>query len=315
MKTIFRMLVTSMAVFWLAAAPVQAQTFPNSNLDTWVMRNNIEAPANWLVTNDILPALLQLPFPISANNVTKSADARTGPFAAQLQTSTATILGQPAGTVPALMLLGTRVAGGDDVPGGLPFTARPAQMQFAYKLTGASALTDSAAIGVQLTRTVGGNTDVVAEAAILRLTPTSTYTLQSLPLQYFSSAQPDSVRILIVSGSADRVTLGTTLLINDISFGGIATATRDAALAASISVSPNPSTDGRYTFHAPEPGLLAAPLTVLDATGRVVRREVAPRPSATGAGRTLDLSDLSKGLYTVQLLTNRGMVTKKVSIK
>ena len=58
------------------------------------------------------------------------------------------------------------------------------------------------------------------------------------------------------------------------------------------------------------PALLAAPLTVLDATGRVVRRELGAAPAAA---RSLDLSALPVGVYTVQLLTTDGLVTRKLA--
>ena len=54
---------------------------------------------------------------------------------------------------------------------------------------------------------------------------------------------------------------------------------------------------------------MAAPLSVLDATGRVVHREAAP-PLATA--RLLDLHDLPPGIYTVQLLTAQGLVVRKL---
>ena len=80
---------------------------------------------------------------------------------------------------------------------------------------------------------------------------------------------------------------------------------------AALTVAPNPSPDGRYQLSSPNAGLLAAPLTVLDATGRVVRREAAA-PPATSA-RTLDLSALPGGIYTMQLLMPTGMVTRRLT--
>ena len=309
MKTYFRSLPTVLAAICvLAAGAAHAQTFPNGTLDTWVTRNNIEAPTNWLVTNDILPLVLPLPG-LSVNNVTKSADARTGPFAAQLQTNAVTFLGQ-TGTVPAFLFLGTRLTDNADLPGGLPFTARPARMQFAYKLTGPNALNDSAVVAVQLTRTTGRTVTVVAEAIIERLAPVAAYTLQSLSLKYLSNAQPDTVRIIFLSGAADRITAGTTLQVDDVTFTGTVTATRDAALNATFTAAPNPSPDGRFVLRGLAPALLAAPLTVLDATGRVVRRD-AIIPAAVAA-RNLDLSALPAGVYTVQLLTTDGLVTRKL---
>ena len=134
--------------------------------------------------------------------------------------------------------------------------------------------------------------------------------MQTLPLKYLSNAQPDTVRIIFLSGTADRITAGTTLQVDDVTFTGTVTATRDAALDAAFTAAPNPSPDGRFVLRGLAPALLAAPLTVLDATGRVVRRD-AIIPVAVAA-RNLDLSALPAGVYTVQLLTTDGLVTRKL---
>ncbi|WP_046245635.1 T9SS type A sorting domain-containing protein [Hymenobacter terrenus] len=318
MKTIFRsLLAVAAGISLLAIAPAQAQTVPNASLDNWAVRNGNETPVNWLVTNDVLPFLLPFPIPgLNVNNVTKSTAVSNGSFAAQLQTTNVNTV---AGTfaVPAVLVLGTRInpnsdpASDDNIPGGLPFTSRPTQFQFDYQLTGPNALADDATVSVQLTRTVNGNVTVIAEIEET-LQPSATYTTLSLPLQYNSADQPDTVRIGFISGNIETATAGTTLLVDNISFTGTVTATRNAALAAAISVSPNPSPDGRYVLNTTQTGLLASPLTVLDATGRVVRREAAPG-GAVLATRALDLSDLPVGLYTLQLFTNQGFVTRKLT--
>jgi hypothetical protein len=315
MATIFRsLLAVAAGINLLATAPAQAQTIPNGSLDNWAVRNGNEAPVNWLVTNEVLPALSPFPIPgLNVNNVTKSTTVSAGSFAAQLQTSDFTFAGLTA-TLPAILVLGTRINSNSDadIPAGLPFTSRPAQFRFDYQLTGVNALTDSAAVLVQLTRTVNGAVTVIAQAEVERLQPSAAYTTLSLPLEYSSAAQPDSVRLLFVSGNAEDRTAGTRLLVDNISFTGTATATRDAALAAAISAFPNPSPDGRYVLSTAQAGLLAAPLAVLDATGRVVRREPVPSGAPT-ASRTLDLSSLPVGMYTVQLFTTQGLVTRKLT--
>ncbi|HEX8659452.1 MAG TPA: T9SS type A sorting domain-containing protein [Hymenobacter sp.] len=315
MKTVFRTLLAVVAgINLFATTSTQAQTIPNSSLDSWAVRNGNEKPASWLVTSEILPVLSPIPLPgLNANNVTKSTTVSNGSFAAQLQ-STDFSLGPLTATIPAILALGTRVNPNSDadIPAGLPFTSRPAQFRFDYQLTGANALNDSATVLVQLTRTVNGDVTVVAEATVERLSPSAAYTTLSLPLEYNSTAQPDTVRILFASGTAEEITTGTTLLVDNVSFTGTATATRDAALAAAISAFPNPSPDGRYVLNTVQAGLLAAPLVVLDATGRVVRREAVPSGVAANT-RTLDLSNLPMGMYTVQLFTPRGLVTRKLA--
>ncbi|WP_426061906.1 T9SS type A sorting domain-containing protein [Hymenobacter sp. B1770] len=313
MKTIFHSLVATVAACWLAAAPAQGQTFSNSNLDTWATRTTsvipgVDAPTNWQTTDDLVSVIVEQRLPSSTGTVTKASTPRSGPFAAQLQTRNV-----GTGRVPGFLILGTNLNGGNDLPGGMPFTARPTSLQFYYQLSGPQALADSAGVLVQLTRTVNGSSVVVAQAAYLIPALATTYTLATVPLTYRSALAPDSVSMVLSSGFADNITNGTTLLVDDIAFvGGTVTATRDAALAATISVFPNPSPNGRYVLNASEPALLAAPLTVLDATGRVVRRE--PSPGA-GTTRTLDLSELAKGVYTVQLATAKGLIAKRIVVQ
>ena len=96
--------------------------------------------------------------------------------------------------------------------------------------------------------------------------------------------------------------------IDDVAFTGTAAATRDAALAAALTVAPNPSPGGRYVLRAPA-ALLAAPLAVVDATGRTVRHEEAP------AATTLNLAGLAAGMYTLQLFTDKGLITKELVVQ
>ena len=292
----------------LLTTQAQAQTVPNGGLDTWARRGAAEAPTGWLTTDDIAASQ---GLPIATNTVVKTAVARSGAFAAQLQTQTFPVLGPQ----PGVLILGTVLNINADFPGGIAFTGRPARLEFYHKLTGAQAVADSAVAQVQLTRRVGGVRRVVAGATYLFRATSASYSLVSVPLTYLLGVQPDSARIIFASGVADNLNVGTVLTIDDVAFAGTTTATRDAALNAALAVTPNPSPDGRYRLWAsPEaaPGLLAAPLTVRDATGRVVLREAAPAPTTAAAGRALDLSGLPEGIYTLQLFAPGGLVTRKL---
>ena len=296
-------LLAAAVVAGLLVAPVRAQTttFPNNTLETWVTRGGNEVPANWLTTEDLTGG------GFSTNTVVKTNVAHGGSFAAQLQTQSIAGVAQ----FPGILILGTAINRTSTGLGGLPFTARPRSLQFYYQLTGQRAVGDSATMLVLLTRRASGTAApvVVAGGSYDFISPASSYTLVTVPLQYLSALAPDSVAMLFVSGTSTTVTVGTVLRIDDITFSGTATATHDAALQAALAIAPNPSPDGRYQLSSTEPALLAAPLIVLDATGRVVRREEAP-PMAIP--RLLDLHDLPSGIYTVQLLTARGLVVRRL---
>ena len=301
-KTIFALAVLASG---LLAAQARAQAVPNGNLNAWVPRNGTNAPTSWLTTDDIVVA--GTGFPLATGAVVQSADFRSSPFAARLENRS--LLGN---TLPGFLGLGTDV--GND---GLPFTGQPARLEFYYKLSGTAAalLTDSAAAFVELTRTTANGPETLAAGFVVLTRAAAAYTLASVPLVYTNTtARPDTVHIGFQSAKfSTRVALNTVLTIDDVAFAGTLTATRDAALNAALAVAPNPSPDGRYRLTtSPEaaPGLLAAPLAVRDATGRVVLRQAATATAA--ASRTLDLSGLPEGIYTLQLFAPGGLVTRKL---
>ncbi len=310
MKVLLRTgLATSLLVATLASA--QAQTIPNGGFETWALRNSVEAPTGWVTTDDVAAALVGTAF---TGTYTKVTDAHGGTYAARLESKN-TLLGI---VVPGAVGIGTKVGANVALPGGIPFTGRPTMLQFYYKLSGPQpvAASDGAFAQVALTRYVNGATQTLATARQVFTTVTSTYVLAQVPLTYTSSATPDSVHLVLSSGAIITATAGpvagTVFQVDDVSFTGTATATRDAALSAALTVAPNPSPDGRYLLHAP-PTLLAGALAVTDATGRVVRREAALTTSAPT--RALDLSGLAAGFYTLQLVADQGLVTKKLVVE
>ena len=304
MKTFFRSMLALAG--GLLAHAAQAQTIPNGTLDTWTSRPNGDSPTGWLTIDDLAAEIFGSPLPFPTNTIQKTAASHTGAFAAQLQTQT---IPGFAGAVPGGLFLGTRVNTSADFPGGIPFTGRPARLEFYHKLSGAQALADSATVKVLLTATVNGTPTEVGGAAYLFRNLAAAYTPVSVPITYSLGIRPDSVRLVFSTGDADVIHVGTVLTVDDVVFAGTVAATRDAALNAAVSIAPNPSPDGRYVLGA-EAALLAAPLTVRDATGRVVLHEAAPAAAATV--RTLDLGTLPAGIYTVQLATPRGLVTRKL---
>ncbi|MDO7851349.1 T9SS type A sorting domain-containing protein [Hymenobacter convexus] len=309
MKALFRFALAAALPF--ALAPARAQTIANLDFETWSNRTTavaagVEAPANWQTFDDVLSAVVGVALPVSSSTVTKSTDAHGGSYAARLETKTFALLGA---TVPGAMALGSRYIDFGSLYSGVPYTSRPTQMQFYYKLTGPGAATDRPGVSVSLTRTTGGvSTDIVL--AFLPLAPAATYTLATVPLTYLSAATPDSVHIEFYSAGGQNPLPGTVLLVDDVAFA-TPTATRAGLPEAPVSVAPNPSADGRFVLNSSEPALLAAPFTVTDMTGRVVLQVPAGSPATS---RALDLGSQAAGLYTLQLQTERGVVVRKLLV-
>jgi hypothetical protein len=310
MKTHFHAGLVAVSTFLLTSA--HAQTVANLNFETWSTRTTtvaggVEAPTNWLTFDDVISSAAGTPLPIGTTTTTKTTDAHGGTYAARLETKVFALVGQ---AIPGVLVLGSRFIDFGSLYGGVPYTARPTQMQFYYKLTRTGGTPDAAGVSVSLSRTTGGvSTDIAL--ANQSLLPASAYTLVTVPLTYTASTTPDSLHIEFYSSAVQAPTAGTTLFIDDITFG-TPTATRAGLLDAPVSVAPNPSVDGRFELRSPEPALLAAPFAVTDLTGRVVLQAPTASPATS---RTIDLSTQAAGLYTLQLHTDRGMVVRKLVVR
>ncbi|SNR39326.1 T9SS type A sorting domain-containing protein [Hymenobacter mucosus] len=321
MKQLVLGMLATAGLLWATSASAQtASTIPNGNLDTWVTRNGLEVPENWSTIDEALKAFGPLYTSVTAS---KSTDVHAGSFAARMETKNDLILSALlGGPLPGGIVLGNLSA--DDIEnvqdedlsavGGKPFITRASNMQFFYKLTGDNALADSAYAFVVLTRTVGNTKQTIASGS-LRLLPAATYTLSSVPLQYTSSLAPDSVHIGFLSGAGEVRTVGTTLLVDDVTMTGTVAGTRNKANEAALQIYPNPSSSGEFSLASlSQPGLSTAPFTVVDATGRVVLRQAAA-PGSTSRGRLVDLRGQQAGVYVLRLDTPEGPLTRKLVVQ
>ena len=305
----------------LLARPASAQTIGNGTLETWTTpygAGSAEAPTNWLTTDDLLAYFTNVARgSYNTGTVTKSTDAREGSYAAKLTTTSVPTTGASV-VLPGYLLLGAKTGVYEyyDIPiGGAPTAGRPNRLTFSYKLTGP--ITDSASVFVYCTTTKAGVPAVIGQGYQV-LTPTTTgYTSTIVPITYdpAATAAADSVHVLFSSGDAQAPTVGTTLLVDDVGISSTTVATRaSTATQELLAVAPNPSPAGRFVISSPaRPGLAAAPLTVLDALGRTVAQQ--PAQAAPTATRTLDLSHLPLGIYTLRLATAEGMLTRQLAVE
>jgi hypothetical protein len=321
--TLLTLVAAAMSLLTTTTASAQVATVPNGSFDTWVTRTGLEVPQNWTTIDEAIKSNPLFGALYSTLTTSKDAASRTGAFAAKMETKTDLLLSGLLGPIPGGVVLGT-VSANEAVDvledraistvGGLPFTTRAASMQFYYKLTGTNALADSAYALVSLTRTIGGVLQTVAIGE-LRLQPAATYTLATIPLTYRSSIAPDSVHIGFVSGLGEVRTAGTILTVDDVTMNGVVASNQNPALAAALTVYPNPSASGEFRLASlSNPAVATAPYSITDATGRVVRSAVAA-PTSSAAGRPLELKGLPAGVYLLNLSTPEGPVTRKLLVK
>lgn len=302
----------------LVVRPAAAQTIPNGTFESWATRSTAEAPTGWLTQDDVLAAVYP-GYTFNTGTVTKSTDAHGGSFAAKL-TNISFGSGTSAVVLEGFMVLGQKLRGGNAFYegyyiGGIPYTARPTQWQFYYKLTGPAS--DEAIATLLLTKNdPAGGLPLILGGGTLTLPPTTGgYQQVLVTIPYTSTAAPDSVRMQFSSGTGTTIAAGSVLLIDDVSLLGAPLAVRaDAGTEAQLAVLPNPSPAGRFQLSAPNlPALASAPYTVLDLLGRVVAQQPAlATPSPT---RELDLTGLHAGIYILRLDSKQGTLTRQLVVK
>lgn len=83
-------------------------------------------------------------------------------------------------------------------------------------------------------------------------------------------------------------------------------------LSQAIQIIPNPNT-GKFNVNIDYLEATGAELNVLDVTGKQVYNELINKNGAYSAA--IDVSMLAKGIYIVQLKTDKGVTTKRVSVQ
>jgi hypothetical protein len=120
----------------------------------------------------------------------------------------------------------------------------------------------------------------------------------------------------VVNGSA--TTYGSYSVVVTNSFGCVSqpsvatvvTSAKGSIAGASVQLYPNPTPDGRVRLELS--GLRSATqLEVLDALGRVVRRELLPATSGV-VTHSLDLSQAASGVYLLRLRNEQGVETRRL---
>lgn len=199
----------------------------------------------------------------------------------------------------------------------IEYTERPQELSFHYQFHREGI--DSAAVYLLLfnydidTHFV----DTVATASGYISDETTTYEEFVLPIDYLKETQPSFIHIIFICsktiGDLGQVTYtpayenahpGTTLWIDNVVLrGGTVNTTSPQEKGWNFSAYPNPTED---EIHIDIPQQIQVDkVQVYDNQGRVVKE-------FKDFGNTLNISDISKGIYYLKLETNKGTRFKKV---
>ncbi len=203
---------------------------------------------------------------------------------------------------------------------GYPFTSRPDGIHGYLKYAPVNG--DSATVFIELTRynAAIGARQIVGQGQMLFHEAIEDWTSFTVPVEYRSEVQPDSITILIVASAgynfdnflACQGQKGSQMWVDDVQLyygedpepGSNANET-NAALAAS-QLYPNPSADGRFNLRLEE----SCRVQVLSIDGRLLMEQ----EMAAGI-RTLDLSSCTPGYYVLRLTNGNGSAVLKAVVR
>ena len=151
--------------------------------------------------------------------------------------------------------------------------------------------------------TDGGATFATTPALTLRTTPAFANYSVSIP----GSSATTVIRFQATSDYGDD-----DLGIDNLQLR-VVTATRNEALAAAVSVAPNPAHQ-RFTLRVPAGSLGVASATLRNALGQVVATRQLSLPAA-GGSTEFDVSRLAAGIYTLSLQSGGDLVVKRVVVE
>lgn len=249
-----RKLILGSLLGGLVATTANAQTVPNAGFENWKNDTSIldvnqsgiilsdtfsfEDPIDWTSVNYITGADTFEPGPGGVIMVTKSTNANSGSFAAEIETKNITIpvLGIQTG-IPGFVLSGefkisvSDLLGGGgfsptSLPGsGVPITGRLDSFSVYANYTPVTG--DSALLLAVLRK----GTDVVATAAQFINSATNGYKKFTVPFVYSSCDVPDSITYALSSsnlfalqslfgslGGGSTITAGSKLLVDDVAY-------------------------------------------------------------------------------------------------
>jgi len=267
-----------------------AQFITNNGFETWTGSD----PANWTSPNSLTSGF-------GVTTVTKeTVDVYAGLNSAKLVTTP--VLGTP---VPGILTNGTITLSAPYVNGGVPFTDRPASFKGYYKYTPAGG--DFCFMSAALFKT--GASDTIGYAQFTNLATVGAYTLFQADFTYSLPDNPDTIQIIISSSNPNAAVNGSVLKVDALYLEGGTLGISKYHLLNNISIFPNPVND-MLNLKLNFEGFNKINVSVYSVVGQKVKEVILPKGTEICS---LNIRDLNKGLYFVQIQSGKEKFTQKIS--
>lgn len=279
---------------WLSSGFAQT-TVPNGNFENWTDEYHAESwdglnyDGTW----------------INFHTFSRSDDAHSGNFAAQIENVTDDLLG----IIPGAAFTGTfdfdPLTYEYTFQLGIPITGKPTSLNGYFKYSPVGGDTMIAVVGMFKWDEVEMDLDSIGGGIYFTANPTSNYTNFQVPIEYFSNEDADTMYIMFTA-STDSYHEGSKLLVDDVTINYNPSAI-DENFQSEIVCFPNPVSDRLYISNTCGFEIISFILT--DITGKIVL-------SGKKVTEPIHLRHIESGIYFLNLLDkNLRSVTKKIRIQ
>jgi len=271
---------------------------PNSGFETWVNIGSYETPSSWDNLN-------QTTYNSGIYTCIKGTPGYSGTF--YLFLSSKTIAGK--GVVPGIATCGILDTVTYKPKSGFPFSNRPQYLSY-YVQYMPSDPADSSSIKVLLTKWNSSllQRDTVAFGTSYFNTMAHSWFNNGTLLNYMSGENPDSA-IIVISSSSSVPKSGSYIYVDNLQFvGNVVGISENNLEENNISVFPNPSNGEISIYFYVEPDKTSS-LMIYDLNGKLINEvtEVSKNVS-------INVSQWSKGIYTIKIKNNSQFINKKITI-
>lgn len=278
-----------------------SQNLPNPNFENWTSGN----PDGW-----------QTPNPYTQNygvvTVTQeSANPQSGNYSVKLETKN--IFGY---SLTGLITNGQISVNVNDTPpikilGGTPFTERPNHFKGYFKYIPASGDYCSIIALLLKKNTSTNQFDTIGIAEYICNTTISTWTEFDAQFTYFMNDTPDTIQAVAMSSNPNAAVVGSILYLDSLYFEGGTMNNQVMCLNNLVQIYLNPANNILNVYFG-NPTKKTVIVNLYNVTGQLVKQNIIPSNTQL---TSLNLYNLKKGLYFVQVQLGKDNYTQKISIQ
>jgi hypothetical protein len=271
---------------------------PNNSFEFWTITSGYQTPDNWDNLNLIT-------YSSGIYTCIKGSPGYSG--ASYLYLISKAIPGK--GIVPGVAVCGEIDTITYQPKSGFSYTERPQSLSYFIQFMPYDP-TDSSSVKILLTKWNQAQLkrDTIAYGESYFNSMAHSWFNYSTYLNYFSSSNPDSA-IIVISSSSSLPKEGSYIYIDDLQFNGMVIGIEENRLNSNyVSISPNPSSEF-ITIKLNSETAFPVEVIIYDCFGDIISKN-----SFFSQSNVLNISNWSKGIYTVQVRNEKNILNKKLLI-